>query len=623
MASETLLVGERYLAVVVRGGRALFVIAPAAVELFDGVVLEAVGDRRTEWRDVFLRHVFQPVVGEFAPQAQVPDDLPVGAQPVRQAQAVAAREIVQVVGFVKRVDLAGEHVRADVGPGEVLVERDVAGRQRRQIVPVAVLDTEDRQQLGVGREVAVGRILRVGESHLQIAGQLQLAGVVDQFRAAAVVVAQRPDHHAVREIAAEVDLVAQRAVRTRSADVRSAFEHQRVDVLERGAQRLCEPVGVHAVSRLHPEHRQQVASLGVYAAAGGRTLREEVHLFVVLHQFLRIHQVVRRKVGGFDAGVERVGDLDAALLGHLGRDDDHAVCGARAVDRRSRSVLEDGDGFDAVDVEVVNLLDVHLKSVEDEDRQRGVGLERVLRDVGHAVGSADLDAVGDVVGVRSEFAGDVRDHERRIVHLQRLQHVGRVDIHQVGALHLRRRTRETVFGFGNKTRDHERLGLDDVGFHADFERPVADGQRLGLHADHREGDLRFIGRYAERECSVCGRRGSALPVLDRDDRYADHRLSSLVPDHARYRAHRDGPGHYRGPLRRCGLGVLRQHDGAVDEPIGEAQFGEDAFEHLVHGHLPCRNVHFARDVDVVVAVKYFVSGQLLDFGQQGRERFFP
>ena len=81
-------------------------------------------------------------------------------------------------------------------------------------------------------------------------------------------------------------------------------------------------------------------------------------------------------------------------------------------------------------------------------------------------------------------------------------------------------------------------------------------------------------------------------------------------------------GHYRTSLCRCGFGVLRQYDGVVDEPVGEAQLGSDAFEHLVHGHLPCRDVYFARYIDAVVAVKYFVSGLLLDFGQQGRERFF-
>ena len=238
-------------------------------------------------------------------------------------------------------------------------------------------------------------------------------------------------------------------------------------VLERGAERLCEPVGVHAVGGLHFEHRQQVAPFGVHAADGGRASREDIHLFVVLHQLFRVHQVVRREVGGLDAGVERVGDLYAAFLGHFGRDDDHAVRRARSVDRRGCGVFEDGDVLDAVDVEVVDLFHFDLESVEDEDRQRGVGLERVFRDVGHTVRAADLDAVGNVVGVRSEFAGDVRDHERGVVHLQRLQHVGRVDLHQIGTLHLRRRTREAVLGLGHITRDYERFGFDNVGFHRD------------------------------------------------------------------------------------------------------------------------------------------------------------
>ena len=411
MPSETFQVGEVDHAVVFRCRCVLLVVGAAAVELFDGVVFESVGDRRTERRNVFLRHAFHPVVSERRPQAQILDDLPVGAQLIRQAEVVAAREVVQVVGLVERVDLGTEDIGADAGPGEVLVERDVVRRKGREIVSVAVLDTEDREQLGVGREVAVGRILRVGESHLQVAGQLQLPGVVDQFRAAAVGVALRADHHAVRKIAVEVDLVAQRVILARFANVGSAFEEERMVVLERGAERLCEPVGVHAVGGLHFEHRQQVAPFGVHAADGGRASREDINLFVVLHQLFRVHQVVRREVGGLDAGVERVGDLYAAFLGHFGRDDDHAVRRARSVDRRGRGVFEDGDVLDAVDVEVVDLFHFDLESVEDEDRQRGVGLERVFRDVGHTVRAADLDAVGNVVGVRSEFAGDVRDHE--------------------------------------------------------------------------------------------------------------------------------------------------------------------------------------------------------------------
>ena len=191
---------------------------------------------------------------------------------------------------------------------------------------------------------------------------------------------------------------------------------------------MCEPVGVHAVGGLHFEHRQQVAPFGVHAADGGRASREDIHLFVVLHQLFRVHQVVRREVGGLDAGVERVGDLYAAFLGHFGRDDDHAVGRARTVHGRCGGVFQDGVGFDALDVEVVDLLHRHLIAVEHEDRLVGVVLERMLR--GEALvegGGADARTSADVhlrqgVGVRThvEVLGDA---ERRFEDLDGAQGV--------------------------------------------------------------------------------------------------------------------------------------------------------------------------------------------------------
>ena len=249
-------------------------------------------------------------------------------------------------------------------------------------------------------------------------------------------------------------------------------------MFEGRAQGLCEPVGVHAVFGLLLEEHQQVAPFGVLAADGPVCRRENLHLLVVLHEFFRVHQVVRRQVGRFDAGIERVRNLDAALLGHLRCDHDHAVRCARTVDRRCRGVLEDRDALHAVDVEVINLLDIYLEPVEDENRQRGVGLERIFRDIGHTVRTADFDAVGNVVGVRTEFSVEVRNHERRVVNLQRFEHVGRIDLDQVVALHLRCRTREAVFGFGNVARDHQCFGFDNVCLHRDFQRLVADVERL-------------------------------------------------------------------------------------------------------------------------------------------------
>ena len=270
VASERFEVGEVHHAVVVGRRTAGFFVGSAAVKLFDGVVDGRLVFSRccAERGHILLAHPFLPVVGERSPEAQVVDDLPVCPQLVRQAQVVAAREVVQVICLVEGIYLRSQHRGADTRPGEVAEHRDIAGRKAREIVAVAVLDTEQRKQLGVGRETAVGRILRVGESHLQVARQLELAGVVDQLCAAAVGVARRADHHAVREVAVEVDLVTQRAVAAFLSDLRTAFEEERMGMFEGRAQGLCEPVGVHAVFGLLLEEHQQVAPFGVLAADG-------------------------------------------------------------------------------------------------------------------------------------------------------------------------------------------------------------------------------------------------------------------------------------------------------------------------------------------------------------------
>ena len=265
-------------------------------------------------------------------------------------------------------------------------------------------------------------------------------------------------------------------------------------VAERRTQRQCEPVGLDAAldvlqfAVILLEFRGDLPRI-IRVVVAGQPFGFEL--------FTGVHQVVARQVGGVDREVAAVADVQASGRQGFGRDDDHAVGGARTVHGRCRGVFQDGVGLDALDVEVVDLLHRHLVAVEHEDRLIGVVLECVFRGkVRVELEGADTRLSADIhlrqgIGVRThvEVLGDA---ERGLEDLDGAEGVAlRSHGLELFAGDRGRRSGERLLGDVQNTGNHDVADLAHFGVHVDVDfiqlldmlLAVAEGgDRLTLHA---------------------------------------------------------------------------------------------------------------------------------------------
>ena len=84
---------------------------------------------------------------------------------------------------------------------------------------------------------------------------------------------------------------------------------------------------------------------------------------------------------------------DSPLADRLRRDDDDPSSSLSTIERRGRGILEDGDALDGVHIHIVDVLDIHDRPVDDEEREVSCTRE----------GSTTTEIeVGTCVGVRAE-----------------------------------------------------------------------------------------------------------------------------------------------------------------------------------------------------------------------------
>ena len=252
--------------------------------------------------------------------------------------------------------------------------------------------------------------------------------------------------------------------------------------------------------------------------------------FLEFERFGGVHQVIGREVGYLQSRGERVVDLQFAGFGAAGLDDDDAVGGTGAVDGRCRGVFEYGDALYAVHVEVVDLLDIDFKPVENEYRQTGFGAQVALGDVGKTVLTAYVDLRRHEVGVRPEELARVDYLERGVKYFQGVEETCVVDGAQLFALDLHGGTREAVLGFGGIPGHDDVVELVHIGFEVNAEeRFRADGDSLCLVTDERDGEVLFAGCRREGEAAFGvgegGARSFALVSIYGDSRQG---LSVLV-----------------------------------------------------------------------------------------------
>ena len=234
-------------------------------------------------------------------------------------------------------------------------------------------------------------------------------------------------------------------------------------------------------------------------------------------------------------GVVRA-EAHAKLVGALSPlrgDQDHAVGGARSVDRRGRRILEHGDVLDVVGVDQAERVAragdasvVNRHTVDDDERI----VARVERGA-----AADPDAApraGHAAAVGDLHPGDLARHEL----------LGRRDVpgQKIIGINRRHRSRQ-VAGLGRAVADHDRL-VEQEGLlfhlHVDDHRARARCTHVlcpGSEADVAELDDVLAGVQRQRILSIEIRHGSVRGSRD-DDVDPDQGLSRFrIGDRARDR----------------------------------------------------------------------------------------
>ena len=214
-------------------------------------------------------------------------------------------------------------------------------------------------------------------------------------------------------------------------------------------------VGVH-----QPVHLAVDAAVGRTVGLAESQPALLLHLLVDTHLLLRVHDV-ERLIGRHKANriFARIRNLVRALAALLGRHHNHARHGARAVDRRGRTVLENLEALDVVGVQTRNgRTDKRLGIAR---RQRvGIHLGHILHN--HTVDHpqrvrAAIDRRGTAhpdFGRGAERARHVLNRHARSAPLERTAYLGHtVELDVVGR-QLRGRTRKQTLVDARHARHH-------------------------------------------------------------------------------------------------------------------------------------------------------------------------
>lgn len=249
-----------------------------------------------------------------------------------------------------------------------------------------------------------------------------------------------------------------------------------------------------------------------------------------------------------------------ALLGILGRDENHAECAAGAVYCGRRSVLEHRDRGDVVGVHRTH---VAFGTVDEHQRAAALsefvglftaahtGLERVV----HAADGDFAGMVGLTVDLHDVQAGDLA--------LQRTGDVGIGPVFDRVARKVLDRAHDIAFLERAVAYDDYFVHHQLVLLHRDVDLRAAPYHLLmGAVADIRE-EQRGVPVGRDRIAAVDTRRDADQRPLD-SDRHADHRVARSVAD---------DPFHLRfggGTGCRNGARAARQHDHFVNHPVVDA-----------------------------------------------------
>ena len=440
------------------------------------------------------------------------------------------------------MELVVAQLREDVERG--VVHRDVL---QVALVVVGAQGAAGVERVAEGVDVEVAR--EAARHHVGLAGE-RTGGVLLAQRSHDL--NRRADFAADVEIVAEIDRVAVHLVRDAPAVVAQEADRgvgarllgagrdaERVLVHEVVGEQLVEPVGVgpgvlhqEVVARLPRVLQPEFAAAGVVGVdlvvhdavnarvRGVHDVGSEqplaLHFGEDRHLVVGIHDVVLRITGlGPQREVAVVGDDRGSLFSPLGGDDDHAVHGAGAVERRCGGVLQDVEGLD------VRSVDARHRGAE---QRGGVAARKlVVGDVHdvlehHAVHYPQRlvvavdrrDAADADFGGRAERSRDVLHRDARHLAFEHAAHVRHAGHVQVLGLEFDGRSGEglllDVLESGHDDRVHFEGGFlkGDVDVPAPLDLHLL---RVVAHvADHQrrracgQGECEFalcVGRYAD------------------------------------------------------------------------------------------------------------------------------
>ncbi len=478
------------------------------------------------------------------------------------------REAAQVFRFVDGRELRRRNREFHSLRGHIVE------RQRTIIGTVGILFPVIGKRFRITGKRSVRRLVAPGDGKLQIVGDSQARMRIDQFRAGPVGRSARFLHHAVVLSERQVDLIAHVSL-IGPQPVDAALDDDRMTVLKTHAQRFRKPVGIDARKDLLAD---QVVGVEVIAAVLPFARRvEEPGQTLKLQRLRCVHQLVRRQVGNVHAARKRIAHAKRSGFGTFGLDHDHAVGGPRTVNGRRRGVFENRHALDAVHVQVVDLLDLDLETVENEDRQAGHRFQRAARDLGKAVLSADFDLFGDIVGVGTEHPAHVHDLKRRVENFQGVEETVVVHRPQLIALDEHGRSREAVLRLGHVSRNDRSRNVVHLGFEVNVERTlVVHLDRLFFHAHARHDDRRAARRQRQAETSLLIGRNAVVPGVLLHDRSISDRILVLVEHRSRdYESGRPAVGR-RGIFLTEGGG---NHDRPVDNVVTQSGRSAELVQH--------------------------------------------
>ena len=90
---------------------------------------------------------------------------------------------------------------------------------------------------------------------------------------------------------------------------------------------------------------------------------------LILELLLGREEVVVAEVRHRETQRTAIVHADSSLADRLRRDDDDPSSSLSTIERRGRGILEDGDALDGVHIHIIDILDIHDRSVDDEERE--------------------------------------------------------------------------------------------------------------------------------------------------------------------------------------------------------------------------------------------------------------